>query len=108
MSFFKIKEIPKTEIARQVAKLIKHSMIQRSSKLVRRSWIAETWTEKHKEYDVPKENGTGCLGTDRVTRALKVLERAGVLKRTDFHIIVVDVQKLLDCCEGKLGLTDFL
>lgn len=108
MILFKIKEIPKIEIAKQVAELIKDSLIRDGSKLVRRSWIAETWTSAHKEYDVPKHNGHGCLGTDRVTRALKVLERAGILERIEFHVRVIDVKKLLECCDGKLSLTDHL
>jgi len=108
MTFFNIKEIPKVEIVKQVAELVKYSVIQNNSKFVKRSWIAETWTEMHKEYDVPKHSGSGCLGTDRVTRTLKVLERAGILERVDLHVRITNVQKLLDCCDGKLSLTDDL
>ncbi len=108
MILFKIKEIPKIEIAKQVAELIKYSLLSNNSKLVRRSWIAETWTNAHKEYDVPKHNGRGCLGTDRVSRAIKVLERAGVLERVDSHVKVIDVKRLLECCDGKLSLTEHL
>jgi hypothetical protein len=107
MTFIKNK-LSKVEVTIQVAQLIKHYLISRNTRYVRRSWIFETWTEMNKQYDVPKLNKSGSYGTDRVRRSLKFLEKAGVLERSDTHVRVTDVRRLLDCCNGKLSLTDNL
>lgn len=107
MVFIKNK-LSKPEVTIEVAKLIKYYLISRNTKLVRRSWISETWTEMNKEYDIPKSNKSGCYGTDRVRRSIKVMEKAGILERSNTHIRVINIQRLLDCCDGKLSLTDHL
>lgn len=91
-----VKAVHKFDVIGEISQIIKDCCIKYQSKTIKRSNIVKAWTEIHPDHDRPM--GIGNLSSNKVRRAIKVLARCNVLDRTETHIVVKDVKKLVEFC----------
>lgn len=92
-----VKAVHKFDVIGEVSRVIRDCCVEYRSRTIKRSNIVKKWTFLHPDHDRPM--GIGSLSSNKVRRAIKVLARCAVLDRTDTHVVVRDVKKLIAFCE---------
>ena len=80
-----VKAVHKFDVIGEVSRVIRDCCVEYRSRTIKRSNIVKKWTFLHPDHDRPM--GIGSLA------------RCAVLDRTDTHVVVRDVKKLIAFCE---------